>query len=65
MFDKGFITISPDFTVMISDNLIKFEKEDVVRDFFHKYKNRKIIHLNKFLPTREILDYLHNNIFRK
>lgn len=49
---------------MISGDLIKFEKEDIVRDFFNKDKNQKIILPDKFFQTREILDYLHNNIFR-
>jgi putative restriction endonuclease len=64
-FDKGFITITPDFTVKISNDFNEFEKEDAVRDFFFKYKNQKISLPDKFLPTREFLDYHFNNIFKK
>jgi putative restriction endonuclease len=64
-FDKGFITISPDYTVIISNDFIEFEKENAVRDFFYKYKNQKITLPDKFLPTREFLDYHYQNIFKK
>jgi putative restriction endonuclease len=60
----GLLLLAPIFIVMISGDLIKFEKEDIVRDFFNRDKNQKIILPDKFFQTREILDYLHNNIFR-
>lgn len=64
-FDKGFVTITPDFTVKISNDFNEFEKEDAVRDFFFKYKNKNISMPDKFLPTKDFLDYHYQNIFRK
>lgn len=64
-FDKGFITISPDFVVKISDAILEFEKEEAVKDFFLKVKNHKITLPDKFLPSRAFLDYHYLNIFIK
>jgi putative restriction endonuclease len=64
-FDKGFITISPDYSVKISNAFIEFEKEDAVKDFFYKYKNQKINLPDKFLPNRDFLDFHYQNIFKK
>lgn len=64
-FDRGFITITPEFTVKISNDLGDFEKEKSVQDFFMQYENQKINLPDKFAPTKEFLDYHYNNIFRK
>ena len=64
-FDKGFITISPDFEVKISNTFKDFENEKAVKDFFLGFKNRKISLPDKFLPSKEFLDYHQNHIFIK
>lgn len=64
-FDKGFITITPDFKVKISNAFKEFENEKVVDDFFIKFKNKTISLPDKFLPSKEFLDYHYNNIFLK
>lgn len=64
-FDKGFITITPEFNIKVSDALAKFENEKSVQDFFLKYENKKIYLPNKFLPTKDFLDYHYNNIYKK
>jgi putative restriction endonuclease len=64
-FDRGFITITPDFNVMVSKVFVDFEKEKAVQDFFMKYENQKINLPDKFLPTKEFLDYHYHNIFKK
>ena len=64
-FDRGFITITPDFQIRISRALGDFEKEKAVQIFFMKYENQKINLPNKFLPTKAFLDYHYLNIFKK
>lgn len=64
-FDRGFITITPDFTVKISRALEAFAHEKAVRDFFMKYENQKINLPDKFLPSKEFLDYHQKNILKK
>jgi len=64
-FDRGFITITPDFTVKISRDLKSFANEKAVNDFFVKFENHKINLPDKFLPSKEFLDYHQQNIFKK
>jgi len=64
-FDRGFITITPDFKVKISDAFKEFENEDAVKDFFLKFDNRTISLPDKFFPSKDFLDYHYQNIFLK
>lgn len=64
-FDKGFITITPEFNIRVSKVFGDFENEKAVQDFFTKYENQKISLPDKFLPTKEFLDYHYHNIFKK
>lgn len=62
-FDRGFITVTSDYKVKISQYFKDFEKNTSVLDLFLKYKNHPIILPNKFLPSREFLQYHQDNIF--
>ena len=64
-FDRGFITITPDYKIKISKYLNDFKKENAVSDLFLKYENQPIILPDKFLPSKEFLEYHHQNIFKK
>ena len=64
-FDKGFITVTPDFTIMVSKYFDDYSDDKSVHDFFIKYQNQKIIKPERFLPTQEFLDYHFQNIFIK
>ncbi len=64
-FDRGFITITPDFKVLISKYFNDYSNENAVNDFFSKYNNQPIILPDKFLPSKEFLDYHYHKIFRK
>jgi len=64
-FDRGFITITPDFTVKISNDFEAFANEEAVGIFFVKFENHNISLPDKFLPSKEFLDYHYQNIFRK
>ena len=64
-FDKGFITVSPDFKVKVSDYFNDYSKDKSVNDFFIKYNNQNIIKPERFLHTIEFLDYHYSEIYKK
>lgn len=64
-FDKGLITITPDYTIKLSDKLtISFKKEENEK-FFLPYEGKKILLPNKFLPKKEFLEFHLDTIFLK
>lgn len=63
-FDRGFITITPDYKIQISDYLRDLN-EIVVKDFFIKYNNQSIILPDRFLPSKDFLEYHNDLIFKK
>ncbi|NBG67357.1 HNH endonuclease [Acidiluteibacter ferrifornacis] len=64
-FDKGFITITPDYKVKISKAFEEYNEETAVKDFFLKFENKEINLPDKFLPSKEFLDYHYSTIFKK
>lgn len=64
-FDKGFISITPDFKVKVSKLLTELKKDVAVKEFFIKFQNHSISLPDKFKPSKEFLDYHYNNIFQK
>lgn len=64
-FDKGFITVTPDYKIKISKYFDDFKKDAAVSDFFLKYKNQSIILPDRFLPAKEFLEWHYENIFKK
>ena len=63
-FDKGYITVTPDYKILVSKYFDKNE-EPIVIDFFKEYNNKSINLPDRFLPSREFLDYHLNYIFIK
>lgn len=64
-FDKGYITITPDFKIMVSDFFNDYSDDLAVNDFFFKYQNQPIILPDRFLPKKEFLDFHYQTIFKK
>ncbi len=64
-FDKGFITITPDYKIKVSKYFDNFQKDIIVPDFFLKYDNQSIILPDRFLPSKEFLDWHFTNLFKK
>ena len=64
-FDSGFITVTVDYKIKTSKYLQDYKKEKAVKDFFLDYENKSIILPDKFLPSKEFLNYHHQNIFKK
>lgn len=64
-FDRGFISITPDFKVLISKYFNDYSNENAVKELFSKYNNQSIILPERFLPSKEFLDFHYQNIFIK
>lgn len=63
-FDKGFITITTDFKVKVSNQLLDLKKENAVVDLLLKFQDQPIILPDKFHPSKEFLDYHARIIFK-
>ena len=64
-FDKGFITVTPDYKIKVSKYFNDFKKDESVSNFFLKYENQSIILPDRFLPSKELLEYHYDKIFKK
>lgn len=64
-FDKGLISIKPDFTIVLSEEIKVKRNESYYYQYFGQYEGKKITVPNKFHPNPEFLDYHFNELFRK
>lgn len=64
-FDKGFISISPDYKVLISRYFDNYSNDKAVYDFFKRFENQSIVLPDKFYPSKDFLDWHYRNIFIK
>jgi len=62
-FDKGLITITPDYIIRISEKLEKHIDKPSSESFFLPYVNTKISLPHRFLPDKRFLEYHNNEIF--
>lgn len=62
-FDKGFLTVTQDYEIKLSDALYDQKENESIKDFFLKFDRSKISLPDKFLPSKEFLEFHHNNIF--
>ena len=63
-FDKGFLTITTDYKIKISDAIFEHKENQSIADLFLKYNKQKITLPDKFIPSQEFLKYHNDNIFR-
>jgi len=64
-FDKGFLTITPDYKIKISKYFEEVKNDNSISDFFLKYDNQLIYLPDRFLPSKDFLDYHYQKIFKK
>ncbi|MCI3936656.1 HNH endonuclease [Chryseobacterium aahli] len=64
-FDKGFITITPDYNIKVSKYFDDFNNDQAVASFFLKHDNQPINLPDRFLPSKEFLDWHYTNLFIK
>lgn len=63
-FEDGFIGITGDYKINISEDLASIPEETYVA-LFKRHQNQKIIMPDKFYPNKEFLDYHYSSNFRK
>lgn len=64
-FDKGYITVTPDYKVKVSKCLDDFAKDKIITENFHKYDKQKILLPDKFLPDIKFLHFHNERVFKK
>lgn len=64
-FDKGLITITPDFKIKISKYVLDFEENKSAMDSLLSFENKEILLPSKFYPNKEFLEYHNNTVFVK
>ncbi len=63
-FDQGFITVTTDYKILVSKYFEDYMNENAVKDLFLKYNKQSIFLPDRFLPSKEFLEY-HNNVIFK
>ena len=61
-FDRGLITVNPDYKIKIS-KILKKSSNQAIRDFFVKYDGGQIHLPERLPPDRDFLDWHENNVF--
>ncbi|PVZ11566.1 HNH endonuclease [Porphyromonas loveana] len=64
-FDLGYITVTPEYRVLVSDYFNDYADDIAVTELFYKYQSRPIFLPDKFLPAKEFLDWHMNSVFKK
>lgn len=62
-FDRGLITIEPNYKIRVSEKIRKFTGNTTVKNYFLNYENKMIILPKRFIPDEEFLKYHNDNIF--
>jgi putative restriction endonuclease len=63
-FDRGLLTITPDFKIKISQLVKKRNKSNAIQDFLLRFDGSEINKPTRFLPDVEFLKYHNKNVFR-
>ena len=64
-FDNGLMTLTSDYKIKLSKEIINRKQEISVQNFFLKYENQSIILPDRYLPSIDFLDWHYTNVFRK
>lgn len=64
-FDKGYIGITPDYMVIVSEELKGNLHQDYYKRYFTGIENNKINLPDRFLPQPEFLDHHYRKVFLK
>lgn len=63
-FDQGYITISKDYTILVSSHLKDIYDGKTIEQYFFAYQGRQIILPDKFVPNKSYLEYHNDVIFQ-
>ncbi len=63
-FDRGLITVTPEYRIRVS-SLLRDTSEPVTQAYLAKFHNSQIRLPDKFIPSRDFLEYHNRNIFKE
>lgn len=64
-FDKGFITITTDYRILVSNKIKSCITNKILKEYFIDLNNTKISLPDKFLPDKLFLEYHNDLVFLK
>ncbi|MCM1119645.1 MAG: HNH endonuclease [bacterium] len=64
-FDRGLITISKEYRIIISNRIKEAEMDGKTRDWFWGYNYKQIFLPDKFLPGTDFIEYHNDVIFQR
>lgn len=64
-FDQGFITITPDYRIKLSQHLKDNYDGTVIQKFFGEYEDKLIYLPEKFIPDKLYLEYHNDVVFQR
>lgn len=64
-FDRGFITIDYDYTIVVSTKLKEANMDLETRKWFQFYDGHKILLPDRFLPKKRFIEYHNDVIFKR
>ncbi len=64
-FDRGLITITEDYKIRLSPEILDYKSDEAIEKFFLPYNGQTILLPKKFLPDTSFLRYHYENVFIK
>lgn len=62
-FDKGYITVTPEYKILVSRKIKEIQDSVTIEQYFLRYNEEKIILPEKFAPEKLYLEYHNDKIF--
>lgn len=63
-YDKHLMAITPDYEIVVSDEMIERTEKDDFKTYLHGLDGRTIILPDKFMPSKELLDIHYSKFIR-
>lgn len=64
-FDRGLLTVTPEFKVMVSKTIERGKENEAVQNFLLRYDGLEIDMPDRFFPDKKFLRYHNKNVFRR
>lgn len=64
-YDKYLIAITPDYNVVISEEMIEKTEDESFKDYLLGLQNKKLILPDRFYPKQEFLDYHYRKFLKR
>ncbi len=63
-FDRGLLTITPDYTVKLSSSIKTLQNDETTKNLLFRYEGIKITMPDRFIPHIRFIEYHNQNIFK-